>query len=104
MFAVSVLFFGMALFIIGILVVSFVRYFRDEKREQRGEAQLQQKYSSSLTGKGVEFVETLCSDLQDIKKARKAVEEEKRAKYVFHDGGDDMDDIYSFSMKNDDTE
>lgn len=103
MFAISVLFFGMALFVIGALVFPFVRYFKDEKREQRGEAPLQERYSGSLTEK-TEFIEAICSDLADIKKAREAVEEEQRAKYVFLDSGDDMNDIYSISMKNNGTE
>lgn len=104
MFAVSVLFFGMALFIIGILVVSFARYFRDERREQRGEAPAQERVSTSLTGKAVEFVDVLRSDMENVKQAIESGEEERRAKYVFSDSGDDMDDIYFIPMKNDDTE
>lgn len=85
-------------------VIGFIKYFIDAKREERGEPTKYREYMGSLSDNNMGFIEHMRSELEDIKYAREATENEQRSNYVFHDSGNGMDDIYSCAPKNDETE
>lgn len=82
-------------------IIGFIKYFADEKREERGEPTKHREYMGSLSDNNMTYIEHMRSELEDIKYAREATENQQREKYVFHDSGDGMDDIYSCSPNND---
>lgn len=85
-------------------IIKFVYYFIDEKREERGETTKHREYMGSLSNNNFDYIEHVRSELEDIKYAREATENEQREKYVFHDSGNGMDDIYSCPPKDNGTE
>lgn len=77
-------------------VIGFIKYFIDAKREERGEMSKHREFMGSLTEDNMDYIEHMRSELEDIKHAREATENEQRSKYVFHDSGSGMDDIYTY--------
>lgn len=89
---------------IGAGIFIFGRYLYESWREAHGESPKPNANTGNLTENNISYIEAIRSELEEIKQAREATENEQRSKYVFYDGGDNMDDIYSFSPQNDRTE
>ncbi len=73
-------------------IIKIVHYIEDERREQQGLPSKHREYMGSLTD-GMDFIEHYRSDLDEIKAAQETDEAQRRAKYVYRDNGNGMDNI-----------
>lgn len=71
------------------------RYFADERREARGEAQQNTEYLGDISGsRGLDFAELLRADMEREKEMRESTERQQREKYNFSDRSAAMDDLF----------
>lgn len=78
------------------LIDGIFRYAEDERREMHGESMMNDQYLGDISGnRSLDYINELRADMENIKRSRERMEQQQRDKYVFHDNGVDMDDIYS---------
>lgn len=77
------------------LIGGIFSYAEDERRELHGESMMNDQYLGDISGnRSLDYINELRADMENIKRSRERLEQQ-RDKYVFHDNGADMDDIYS---------